>query len=234
MFGVVASVESDFGGVRPIQATSVVSLAYDRIRALILSGDVAPGTRLGQVDLAERLGVSRTPVREALRRLTGEGLVDFEDQRGFRVAALALDDVVRRLEVRLLLEPGAARIAAERRTEEDLAALEESIVLERRARSAVAIHDASRDFHVRVAAATQNPEMVATLEGLWLVEVGRRLLSRRQATPRWQDADVSEHEAILAAIRGGDGDRAATLMEEHIRDALRHWQPALARTREAS
>jgi DNA-binding GntR family transcriptional regulator len=230
----MASVESDFGSVQPIQAASVVSLAYDRIRALILSGDVAPGTRLGQVDLAERLGVSRTPVREALRRLTGEGLVDFEDQRGFRVAALALDDVVRRLEVRLLLEPGAARMAAERRTDDDIAALAEAIARERRARSALDIHDASRDFHVRVATATQNPEMVTTLEGLWLVEVGRRLLSRRQAAPRWQDADVAEHEAILAAITGGDADRAAALMDEHIRDALRHWQPELARTREAS
>lgn len=230
----MASVESDLGGVQRIQAASVVSLAYDRIRALILSGDVAPGTRLGQVELAERLGVSRTPVREALRRLTGEGLVAFEDQRGFRVAALALDDVVRRLEVRLLLEPGAARMAAERAAEDDLAALEESIVRERRARSALDIHDASRDFHVRVAAATHNPEMVTTLEGLWLVEVGRRLLSRRQATPRWQDADVEEHAAILAAIRDADGDRASALMEEHIRDALRHWQPELDKTREAS
>jgi DNA-binding GntR family transcriptional regulator len=234
MFCPVASVESDFGGVQPIQAASVVSLAYDRIRTLILSGDVAPGTRLGQVDLADRLGVSRTPVREALRRLTGEGLVDFEDQRGFRVAALALDDVVRRLEVRLLLEPGAARMAAERATGEDVGALEEAIVRERKARTALDIHDASRDFHVRVAQATQNPEMVTTLEGLWLVEVGRRLLSRRQAAPRWQDADVEEHEAILAAIRSGDGDAAAALMDEHIRDALRHWQPELAKTRGAS
>ena len=233
MFRAVASVDSDFD-VQPIQAASVVSLAYDRIRSLILSGDVPPGTRLGQVDLAQQLGVSRTPVREALRRLTGEGLVDFEDQRGFRVAALALDDVVRRLEVRLLLEPGAARMAAERRTEEDLAALEESIVLERRARSSTAVHDASRDFHVRIAMATQNPELVATLEGLWLVEVGRRLLSRRRAAPRWQDADIAEHEAILAAVRDRDGETAAGLMEEHIRDALRHWQPELARTREAS
>jgi DNA-binding GntR family transcriptional regulator len=228
----VSSLDSEFD-VQPIHAASVVSLAYDRIRALILSGDVAPGTRLGQVDLAQRLGVSRTPVREALRRLTGEGLVDFEDQRGFRVAALALDDVLRRLEVRLLLEPGIARMAAERATEDDFAALEASIDAERRARSSQAVHDASRDFHVRMAAATQNPAMVATLEGLWLVEVGRRLLSRRRAAPRWQDADVAEHVSILAAVRDGDGDRAAAVMEEHIRAALRHWQPEVNTTREA-
>ena len=229
----MASVESDFGGVQPIQAASVVSLAYDRIRTLILSGDVAPGTRLGQVDLADRLGVSRTPVREALRRLTGEGLVEFEDQRGFRVAALALDSVMQRLEVRLLLEPGIARLAAARRTDEDLAALEETIAREARATTAIDIHDASRDFHVRMARATQNSEMVGSLEALWLPEVGRRLLSRRQANEPWQQEDVHEHEAILAAVRAGDGEAAATVMREHVGDALRHWQPELEKTREA-
>ena len=230
----MASVDSGFDGVQPVQAASVVSLAYERIRTLILSGDVAPGTRLGQVDLAERLGVSRTPVREALRRLTGEGLVDFEDQRGFRVAALALDSVMQRLEVRLLLEPGIARIAAARRTDDDLAALEESVAREARATGPIDIHDASRDFHVRVARATQNPEMVGSLEGLWLPEVGRRLLSRRQASEPWHHQDVHEHEQILAAVRAGDGETAATLMHEHIGEALRHWQPELDKTREAS
>src|SRR4051812_49147053 len=124
-------------GMQPIQASSVVTLAYERIRALILSGDVAPGTRLGQVDLAQQLGVSRTPVREALRRLAGEGLVDFEDQRGFRVAALHIDDVVRRLEVRLILEPAIAGLAAERRTDADLAALVAAIEAEAGAASAL-------------------------------------------------------------------------------------------------
>jgi DNA-binding GntR family transcriptional regulator len=212
--------------VQPIQAASVVSLAYDRIRSLILSGDVAPGTRLGQVDLAERLGVSRTPVREALRRLTGDGLVEFQDQRGFRVADIAIDDVVRRLEVRLLLEPGAARLAAERATEEDLDLISAAIERERRARTAMAAHDASREFHVLVAAATHNRELVAAIENLWLIEVGRRLLARRRAAPAWQEHDVDEHVAILAALHERDGEHAAQLMEEHVRDALRHWEAA--------
>src|SRR5690242_7072338 len=157
-----------------LQVDSVVDLAYERIRGLVLDGDIAPGARLGQVELAERLGVSRTPVREALRRLAGEGLVDFQDQRGFRVAALPLGSVLHRLEVRLALEPACARLAAERRTDADLAALGASIAEEQRARSAVAAHDASRAFHVRVATATHNDEFVTALEGLWIVEIGRR------------------------------------------------------------
>jgi DNA-binding GntR family transcriptional regulator len=220
--------------VAPIQASSVVSLAYDRIRTLILTGDIAPGTRLGQVDLAERLGVSRTPVREALRRLDAEGLVDFQDNRGFRVAELAIEDVVRRLEVRLLLEPGIARLAAERATEQDLAALDANVRREERARTAVAVHDASREFHLLVAAATHNGALVATIEGLWLIEVGRRLLAERRSAPDWQASDLEGHRAVVAAIRDRDGARAAVLMEAHVRDALRHWQPKLDEQRAAS
>jgi DNA-binding GntR family transcriptional regulator len=210
-----------------IQAPSVVSLAYERIRALILSGDAGPGTRLGQVELAERFGVSRTPVREALRRLVGEGLVEFEDQRGFRVAAVEVDEVVRRLEVRLLLEPGAARLAARRASAEDLALIEAAIEREARARSAVTAHDASRDFHVLVCAATGNRQLMATLASLWLPEVGRRLLARRRAIPFWQEGDVAEHREILAALRARDGERAAELMERHVHAALEHWQPVI-------
>jgi DNA-binding GntR family transcriptional regulator len=220
--------------VAPIRASSVVTLAYDRIRALILAGDIPPGTRLGQVDLAEQLGVSRTPVREALRRLDAEGLVDFQDNRGFRVAELAIEAVVRRLEVRLLLEPGIARLAAERATAADLAALEANARREERARSALAVHDASREFHLLVAAAAHNGELVATIKGLWLIEVGRRLLAQRRAAPDWQAGDVEEHRAIVSAIRERDGARAAALMEDHVRRALQHWQPRLDEQREAS
>src|SRR5918994_1240035 len=86
-----------FEGAGPIRSYTVADLAYERIRGLVLSGELAPGTRLGQVELAERLGISRTPVREALRRLGGEGLVEGHSHRGFRVADLGLDAVLRRL-----------------------------------------------------------------------------------------------------------------------------------------
>lgn len=211
-----------YGG--PLRADSVVDRAYERIRALILDGDVLPGARLGQVELAEQLGISRTPVREALGRLTGEGLVEFLPNRGFRAAGLVLDQVVRRLEVRLLLEPGIARLAAERRGEEHLAALRASIEREAAAATRVAAHDASRDFHVALAEATGNPELVSVFGSLWVVEIGRRLLARRAVESDWKGADVSEHRAIAAAVEAGDGELAARLMEEHVRGALQHWR----------
>jgi DNA-binding GntR family transcriptional regulator len=214
--------------VQPIRADSIVDLAYERIRTLILDGEVLPGARLGQVELAEQLGISRTPVREALGRLTGEGLVEFLPNRGFRAAGLVLDQVVRRLEVRLLLEPGIARLAAERCGDDGLDALRAAIAAERAATTRVAAHDASRDFHLALAEATGNPQLTAVFASLWMVEVGRRLLARRSVEEEWTGADVSEHLAIAAAIEARDGERAARLMECHIRDALQHWEEAPA------
>ena len=207
-----------------LQVDSVVDLAYERIRRLVLDGEIAPGERLGQVELAERLGISRTPVREALRRLSAEGLVDSHPNRGFWAAELGLAAVLRRLEVRLILEPGIARVAAERRTERHLLELERCIAREEKARSGLAAHDASREFHFVLARATGNDEHVRILDSLWLVEVGRRLLARRAIAAEWQGADVSEHRAIAAAVADRDGDTAARLMEAHVRAAVQHWE----------
>jgi DNA-binding GntR family transcriptional regulator len=207
-----------------LQVDSVVDLAYERIRQLLLDGDIAPGARLAQVDLAEQLGISRTPVREALRRLSAEGLVDSHPNRGFWAAELGLDAVLRRLEVRLILEPGIARLAAERRTESQLAELRRSIAREENARSGVAAHDASREFHFVLARATGNEEHVRILDSLWLVEVGRRLLSRRATEVEWQGADAAEHREIAAAVAERRGDDAARLMEAHVRAAVQHWE----------
>src|ERR687890_54954 len=153
------SVPRSSAGSDPIRVDSVADLAYERIRGYVLGGEVAPGERLGQVELAERFGISRTPVREALRRLAGESLVDFHSNRGFRVADLGLDAVLRRMEVRSIVEPGIARLAALRRTEEDLRRLEEAIAGEEGARNGVAAHDASRDFHLALARASGNEEL---------------------------------------------------------------------------
>ena len=212
-------------GRDPIRVDSVVDLAYRRIRDLVLSGELAPGARLGQVELAERFGISRTPVREALRRLAGEGLVDQISNRGFRVADLGLDAVLRRLEVRALLEPGIARLAAARRNERDVAEMRAAIEREERAGSGIEAHDASRDFHLALARATGNEELVRVLESLWLVEVGRRLLSRRYAVSNWQAEDVAEHRGILSAVELGRPDEAERLMAEHVRRAVQHWEP---------
>jgi DNA-binding GntR family transcriptional regulator len=207
-----------------LRVDSVVTLAYAELRALILAGDLAPGSRLAQAELAERLGISRTPVREALRRLAGEGLVEFHANRGFWTADLGLEAVLRRLEVRLILEPGIAALASERRTDEDLSALRAAVAAEVKASDAARAHDASREFHLLLAHATANAELERTLESLWIVEVGRRLMARRAAVDDWREPDVAEHTQILEAVEAGAGSTAAELMAEHVRSALRHWR----------
>ncbi len=207
----------------PLRVRSVVGLAYDELRAMIVDGRLPPGARVGQAELADALGISRGSVREALRRLAGDGLVEFEVNRGFFVADLGLDRVLERLEARLHLEPVLARLAAERRTDDDLSALRRSIEDERTARTAAAAHDASRAFHMAVATATRNAALVRLIDSLWIADVGRRLLARRRTQPDWQEADVAEHHELLGAIESRDGDRAETLMREHVESAWRHW-----------
>src|SRR5918995_745215 len=178
------SVPRSSGRSDPIRVDSVADLAYERIRGYVLGGEIAPGVRLGQVELADRFGISRTPVREALRRLAGE-----------------------------------------RRTEEDLQRLEEIIASEEDARDGISAHDASRDFHLALAHASGNDELARVLGSLWLVEVGRRLLSRRTADPNWLHDDVSEHREILTAVREGRAAEAERLMANHIGRAVHHWEP---------
>jgi DNA-binding GntR family transcriptional regulator len=215
--------------LQPIRAGSVTEIAYERIRSLIVEGRLASEARLHQGQLADSLGISRTSVREALHRLTSESLVEFQPQRGFFVAApLHLDAVLDRLEVRLVLEAGIARLAAERRTDEDIAALRRAVRGESKARSPRAAHDLSREFHFTVARATRNAELVRILESLWTVDIGRQLLARRVTSPDWQPEDVAEHEAVAEAIADGDGDRAAELMHRHVADAYSHWSDEAA------
>jgi DNA-binding GntR family transcriptional regulator len=207
----------------PLGVRSVVGLAYDELRAMIVDGRLAPGARVGQAELADALGISRGSVREALRRLAGDGLVEFEVNRGFFVVELGLGRVLERLEARLHLEPVIARLAAERRTDEDLAALRRSIHDERSARTAAAAHDAIRAFHLAVVEATRNDALVRVFDSLWIADVGRRLLARRRTQPDWQESDVEEHQKLLEAIDARDGDRAESLMREHVESAWRHW-----------
>jgi DNA-binding GntR family transcriptional regulator len=207
----------------PLRVRSVVELAYDELRARIVDGRLRPGARIGQAELADALGISRGSVREALRRLAGDGLVVFEVNRGFFVADVGLERVLERLEARLLLEPAIARLAAARREDADLDALRVAIAGERSARTAGAAHDASRAFHAALAAATRNDALTRIFDSLWIADVGRRLLASRRSQPDWQAADVAEHEDLLDAVARGDGDRAESAMRAHVESAWRHW-----------
>jgi DNA-binding GntR family transcriptional regulator len=209
--------------LEPINPGSVVDLVYRRIRALIESGDLGGGARLRQGDLAAAMAVSRSTVREALHRLTAEELVEFRANRGFFVASFHLDAVVERLELRLLLEPGIARIAATRATPEAVATLEQITEAQAAAKTSQFAHDMSRGFHIELARATGNDQFVRVLDGLWSLDIGRQLLAQRSVVPGWQAADAAEHRSILESVAAGDADEAATRMHRHVAATIAHW-----------
>jgi len=195
---------------------SLADRAYYAIREWIVTLDLPPGSVVNERELMGRLGVGRTPVREALRDLAREQLVEVFPRRGMFVSSVDVGDIAGLSEVRLLLESEAARLAAERRGDGDLeetdALLEEldGAAGERNARGLI---DLDQRIHRHVARCAQNPFLETTLEEyyvlalrIWFVALDRVAL----------DEAIAEHHAILEAIRDGDPGRAEAVMRAHV------------------
>jgi DNA-binding GntR family transcriptional regulator len=195
----------------------------DAVREAILTGRYRPGERLVQDELAEGLGISRIPLREALRRLEGEGLVIISPNRGAIVRPLAPKDVVDLYDVRLALESLALRRAAERYSDlrDATARLRAEADTAIAGGSLTTLFHLDRDFHAGVAAASHNPHLMATLGGLWsqIMRVMHAYLKMTTYPPAvWDD-----HAAIVEALAHGDGDGAVARLERHLifsRDAI--------------
>jgi DNA-binding GntR family transcriptional regulator len=188
----------------------------DGLRDAILTGRYRAGERLVQDDLAETFRVSRIPLREALRRLEGEGLVIISPNRGAIVRPLAPKDIVDLYDLRLALETLAVRRAAERyydirastaqRHAEAKAAIEHGAL--------TALFHLDRDFHAELAAGSDNPHLIAALGSQWsqIMRVMHAYLRVGTYTPSvWED-----HEALADAVAHGDADRAAELLRVHL------------------
>jgi DNA-binding GntR family transcriptional regulator len=197
---------------------SVVDLAADRaylaIRGLIVTLELPPGAVIDERALMRRLGLGRTPVREALRKLAQEQLVEVFPRRGMFVTGVDVRDLARISEVRAALEPEAARLAAERATDEELeelAALSDRIVGGDNDLMAL-----DESIHRAVYAAAHNDLLEKTLGEyyvlalrIWMIALGH-------------DQDLEEavetHRDLVQAILTGNGDRAADLMRAHVED----------------
>lgn len=207
--------------VEPLQIESVVDRVYAALRERIVTGELPRGARLRQEALAAELGVSRTPLREALRRLAAEGLVEFNPNRGAQVAEVTLADVRASYQARLVLEPGAARLAAARRPAPELDRMSTAIADERESESDAEAFAASRDFHLALVAASGNEHLLRLAESLWVTAIGRPIFERQTSLdPQRIEADVVEHERIARAVRTGDEDLAEALTRHHIAAAL--------------
>jgi len=191
---------------------SLADKAYHEIRGLIVSLELAPGALIDERDLIERLGIGRTPVREALRRLAHERLVDVYPRRGMFVTGVDVRQLARLSEVRAVLEPEAARLAAERATDDDRARLD-TLLAELDAGGSELMQLDER-IHRAVYRAAHNDLLEATLEQYYALALRIWML----ALERTQDLEeaVEAHRDLLEAIRDGDGERAAQTMRDHV------------------
>jgi DNA-binding GntR family transcriptional regulator len=202
---------------------SRTAVVLDAIKHAILTGELRPGQSLVEADLAAVLGVSKTPVREALKTLAGSGLVTMSPYKGATVRTVD-DDLVRSVyDVRLLLEPEAVRRAVARGGNWDDArrALERSGEAGDRADRSLA----NRDFHRGLYLGCGNSLLISMLDD---VRDQTALVSAAawQRAPTWPD-EAAEHRAILAATVAGDAGAAAHLLTDHIQSFLTRNFPSL-------
>ena len=198
-------------------ATSLSDQAYYRIRELIVTLELAPGSVVSERELMERLGLGRTPIREALRALARERLVEVYPRRGMFVSGVDVRDLAGLSEVRNTLEPSAARLAAERATDADRARIDELLAeLEQ-------VHDESDEralidldqrIHRHVYRCTHNPFLEETLNEYYVLTLRIWFLALDRVA-RLEDA-IQEHRELLVAIREGDARRAEEAMRRHV------------------
>ncbi len=193
--------------------------AYARIRAGILNGEFGRGQRLREEKLALQAGVSRTPVREALRRLAAEGLVEFIPNRGARVTAWSGQELDDLYDIRALLESYGAKLAARRARPEELAELETRAkkmdsLIRRGASPADELMVLNGDFHRLIVQAARSPQLDSMVRGIMDVPSIYRTFHRY--SPSRMRASGQHHLELVEAIRTGDGDRAEAVMRAHI------------------
>lgn len=194
--------------------------AYVAIREAILDGHLAPGTWLREAELAGQAGVSRTPVREALRRLQADGLVDVHANRGVQVVTYDDAELVEIYGLRALLEGHAACLAAPAIDPaavahlEDLAEAMEQVRAEAGPAGLDRVAELNRDFHATIVGAADSPRLSGLLAGVVLVPLVHRTFHRysEQALTR----SFEHHRELIAAMRAGDGQWAAAVMQAHV------------------
>lgn len=188
--------------------------AYGMILEAIDRGDYRPGDRLVESELAERFGVSRTPIREALQRLETQQMLS-RDGRSLVVAALDHNQMAELYVVRAELEGLAARLAARHATPEEIAVLREMVAEDRAlVGDPRALARANRRFHGQIHRASHNRYLVQQLD---LVHRSMALMASTSLAAKGRGAAaLDEHEAIVVAIAAGDGEGAARALRDHI------------------
>jgi len=189
--------------------------AYDKIRTLIVRLDLAPGDVLREDDLRARLGIGRTPIREALQRLAREHFVTVIPRRGMFVAGIDVSELSMLFETRTVLEPYAARLAAARGSTEHWAEMARELKATTQAKGNEELMAIDRRCHEIMWQAAGNRFLLDTLDTLYAQS--DRLWHLYLSEVADMRHAVSEHAEILDALASADGDRVADLVEAHVR-----------------
>jgi DNA-binding GntR family transcriptional regulator len=195
-------------------------MVYESLREAINLGRLRPGERLMEIQLAEEMGVSRTPVREAIRKLELEGFVAMVPRKGAYVAGISVKDIVDVFEIRASLEALAAGLAAERITDEEMELLERSLVeiSEFSTNENIkAIVDGDINFHDIIYKASRNQRLVQIITHLQ--EQIHRFRMTSLSQPGRTKIALDEHKSIVEAISDRDVELAQQLAREHIENA---------------
>jgi DNA-binding GntR family transcriptional regulator len=198
-------------------ARSLADQAYYRLRELIVTLELPPGSIVNERELMARLGLGRTPVREALRALARERLVEVYPRRGIFVSSVNVRDLAGLSEARAVLESFAARAAAERSTAADrelTEALLEELAGTANGRDERGLIDLDQRIHRHVYRCAHNPFLAATLDEYYVLTLRIWFLALDRVARL--DAAVHEHRALLEAIRDRDPDRAEAAMLAHV------------------
>ena len=202
---------------------SLEERVYILLEEAILTGEYARGDALTEMALSKKLGVSRTPIRSALHRLSEDGLIEFKPNRGAVVMGVNTDDLVDTYKIRMRLEGLASSMAAERMDDEQKKRLKEAIELSELYLSqndVDKLKELDTEFHVIIYKASGNRLLCKILS-----ELHRNIRSYRKialTVPGRLQRTIEEHKGILAAIESGDADLADRLTSLHIDNALKN------------
>ena len=198
--------------------------AYAEVRSRILTGVLEPGAVIGQARLAEELGVSTTPLREAIRRLAAEGMITLEAHRDARVTDVTAQEAKHLYEVRESVDPLAAGLAAERRTDADLTDMRKALnaLTPLRGSATLGALMAHREYHRAIYRASGNILLIDILERLWDKADRYRLIGLQSSSDSPDDSSrvEAEHQALFDAVAAQDAALAQTVMRNHILHSL--------------
>ena len=194
-------------------------VVFNTLRDAILTGKLVPGERLMENQLADKLGVSRTPVREALRMLELENLVELVPRKGAQVLDMSEKDIINILEVRSALEGLATSVACKKMTKEDLQQLKN---MEVDFEKAVADNDVEHfvdideDFHDLIFAATENDKLINIFRNL-RIQLYRYRMAQAKNNETSMSTIVAHHRSIIRAIENHDAEEGASIAQGHIK-----------------